>query len=124
MLTYQPHCGDHVPGLSAAAVLLAVFGAVAFGVPDPFPLPPNPSSKPVPVSAWTPAAAPPAGAPVRGNGDGDGPAGTPCPYHPPMNGDDEVQYGTIHTTGDGKGTEVRVATKSTAATLDNQKWSC
>lgn len=51
MVTYHPHCGDHVPGLSAAVM----FGAV-FGVPDPFPFPPSPRSKPSSV-------------PVRGNGD-------------------------------------------------------
>jgi len=45
MVTYHPHCGDHVPGLSAAVMLLAILGFVV-GTPDPFP----PSSKPAPSS--------------------------------------------------------------------------
>lgn len=59
MVTYHPHCGDHVPGLTAAATLL-----VMFGVPDPFPT----NSKPASASASI-TAAPRAGGPVCGKGE-------------------------------------------------------
>lgn len=59
MVTYHPHCGDQVPGLTAAATLLVIIFGVMLGVPDPFP----PDSKPVSAST---TAAPPAGAPACG----------------------------------------------------------
>lgn len=94
MVTYHPHCGDHVPGLSAAVM----FGAV-FGVPDPFPFPPSPRSKPSSVSASGSApVTPPAGAPVvpvRGNGD------KPA-RHAHQSANECVRRGEAFTTGEAK----------------------
>lgn len=65
MVTYHPHCGDHVPGLSAAATLLLVMLGVVFGVSDPFP----PNSNPASASVQTTAAAPTVGEFVCGKGN-------------------------------------------------------